>query len=81
MINREARRKLEDFKVPDVSKTVIRYRLGRFVHNFDISKVMEYVNERASLYELTKTVKAWERKVEIAEVWSYIGVLNNCSVM
>ena len=72
MINREARRKLEDFKVPDVSKTVMRYscRFGRFVHNFDISKVMEYVNERASLYELTKTVKAWERKVEIAEVWS-----------
>ena len=29
---------------------------------------MEYVKERASLYELTKTVKAWERKVEIAEV-------------
>lgn len=29
---------------------------------------MEYVSERASLYELTKTVKAWERKVEIAEV-------------
>ena len=29
---------------------------------------MEYVKERASLYELTKTVKAWERKVDIAEV-------------
>ena len=29
---------------------------------------MEYVKERANLYELSKTVKAWERKVEIAEV-------------
>ena len=29
---------------------------------------MEYVQERASLYELTKAVKAWERKVEISEV-------------
>ena len=41
---------------------------------FANSKVMEYVNERASLYELTKTVKAWERKVEIAEVGLAIGV-------
>ena len=31
-------------------------------------QVMEYVQERASLYELTKAVKAWERKVEISEV-------------
>jgi hypothetical protein len=29
---------------------------------------MEYVKERASLCELTKAVRAWERKVEIAEV-------------
>ena len=41
---------------------------------FANSKVMEYVNERASLYELTKTVKAWERKVEISEVGLAIGV-------
>ena len=32
------------------------------------SQVMEYVKERASLCELTKAVRAWERKVEIAEV-------------
>ena len=31
-------------------------------------QVVEYVQERASLYELTKSVRAWERKVEIAEV-------------
>jgi len=29
---------------------------------------MEYVGEKASLHELTKIVRAWERKVEIAEV-------------
>ena len=32
------------------------------------TQVMEYVQERASLYELTKAVKSWERKVEISEV-------------
>jgi hypothetical protein len=26
------------------------------------------MSERASLYELSKTLKAWERKVEISEV-------------
>lgn len=29
---------------------------------------MEYVTEKADLYELQKKVKSWERKVEIAEV-------------
>ena len=45
--NKEARRLLEDYRVPDV---------------------MEYVQEKASLYELKKAVKVWERKVEIAEM-------------
>ncbi len=31
-------------------------------------QVMEYVRERSNVYELGKKVKAWERKVEIAEV-------------
>ena len=29
---------------------------------------MEYVQEKADLYEIQKKVKSWERKVEIAEV-------------
>ena len=29
---------------------------------------MEYVTEKAGLYELNKKVKSWERKVDIAEV-------------
>jgi len=29
---------------------------------------MDYVSERACIYELSRTLRAWERKVEIAEV-------------
>ena len=29
---------------------------------------MDYVEEKANLYELQKKVRSWERKVEIAEV-------------
>lgn len=46
-INTKTKKKLEDFKVPDV---------------------IDYMSERASLYELSKTLKAWERKVEISEM-------------
>ena len=42
-------------------------------------QVLDYVKERASLYELNKTVRMWERKVEIAEVKSqiYLSELND----
>lgn len=33
-----------------------------------VPEVMEYVSEKADLYELHKKVKSWERKVDIAEV-------------
>lgn len=33
-----------------------------------VPEVMEYVTEKADLYELNKKVKSWERKVDIAEV-------------
>lgn len=36
--------------------------------------MMEYVNEKADLYEIQKKVKSWERKVEIADV-SHIHVI------
>lgn len=44
---------------------------------------MEYVTEKADLYELNKKVKSWERKVDIAEVseesleniiWSFLSL-------
>lgn len=70
-MNAESRRKLEDYKVPDVRR---QYSLWKYrdctllVAVCTCIQVMEYVQERASLYELTKAVKAWERKVEISEV-------------
>ena len=33
--------------------------------------VMEYVTEKAELYELKKNVRSWERKVEIVEVCNF----------
>ena len=40
----------------------------RQLEDYKVPDVMEYVREKASLHELAKTVKAWERKVEIAEM-------------
>ena len=78
-LNAEARRKMEDYKVPDVSQLVavllIITESGMYTDlcvSVHVCQVMEYVREKASLHELSKTVKAWERKVEIAEVWSYV---------
>jgi len=36
--------------------------------NYKVPDVMDYVEEKASLYELQKKVKCWERKVDIASV-------------
>jgi len=36
--------------------------------DYRVPEVMEYVSEKADLYELQKKVKSWERKVEIADV-------------
>jgi len=36
--------------------------------NYRVPDVMEYVEEKANLYELQKKVKCWERKVDIAGV-------------
>ncbi len=41
---------------------------------------MEYVHERSSVYELGKKVRAWERKVEIAEV-SLRGIYRYTSII
>lgn len=38
---------------------------------YRVPEVMEYVGEKADLYELKKKVRSWERKVEIAEVRVY----------
>ncbi|XP_028410048.1 coiled-coil domain-containing protein 113-like [Dendronephthya gigantea] len=36
--------------------------------DYRVPEVLDYVKERASHYELNKTVRMWERKVEIAEM-------------
>ena len=38
------------------------------LNNYKVPDVMEYVDEKANLYELQKKVKCWERKVDIASV-------------
>ena len=42
---------------------------------------MEYVSEKADLYELQKKVKSWERKVEIAEVIACLSSFENFLVV
>ncbi|XP_038078139.1 coiled-coil domain-containing protein 113-like [Patiria miniata] len=43
-------------------------RLRQQLGDFRVPDVVEYVQEKADLYELAKTVKSWERKVDIAEM-------------
>ena len=46
----------------------INRKLRQQLGDFCVPDVMEYVGEKADLYEAQKKVKSWERKVEIAEV-------------
>lgn len=46
----------------------INRKLRGQLTDYRVPDVMEYVTEKADLYELQKKVKSWERKVEIAEV-------------
>ena len=63
-----------------INKSTIKLRLGQesscvdckdllHPHLLQVPEVMEYVTEKADLYELNKKVKSWERKVDIAEVY------------
>ena len=46
----------------------INRKLRQQLTDYKVPEVMEYVEEKADLYELQKKVRSWERKVEIAEV-------------
>ncbi|KAK2187702.1 hypothetical protein NP493_156g01018 [Ridgeia piscesae] len=46
----------------------INRRLRQQIGAFHVPDVMEYVTEKAELYELKKNVRSWERKVEIVEM-------------
>ncbi|XP_052817565.1 coiled-coil domain-containing protein 113-like [Mya arenaria] len=43
-------------------------KLRQQLADYRVPEVMEYVSEKADLYELQKKVKSWERKVDIAEM-------------
>lgn len=42
----------------------LRQQLG----DYRVPDVLDYVSERAMLYDMLKTVRSWERKVEIAQM-------------
>lgn len=46
----------------------INRKLRQQLADYRVPDVMDYVQEKADLYEIQKKVKSWERKVEIAEV-------------
>jgi len=46
----------------------INKKLRRQLATFRVPDVMEYVMEKADLYDIQKKVKSWERKVDIAEM-------------
>ena len=46
----------------------INRKLRQSLADYRVPDVMEYVTEKAELYELQKKVRSWERKVEIADV-------------
>ncbi|XP_005090523.1 coiled-coil domain-containing protein 113 [Aplysia californica] len=47
---------------------LINKKLRRQLATFRVPDVMDYVMEKADLYDLQKKVKSWERKVDIAEM-------------
>ncbi|XP_058563954.1 coiled-coil domain-containing protein 113 isoform X1 [Neofelis nebulosa] len=48
----------------------VNKRLRRQLAEFQVPQVMVYVREKILTGDLEKTIKMWERKVEIAEIWS-----------
>ncbi|KAK6185485.1 hypothetical protein SNE40_007707 [Patella caerulea] len=46
----------------------INKNLRQQLTDYKVPAVMEYVTEKADLYDLQKKVKSWERKVEIADM-------------
>lgn len=41
--------------------------------DYRVPDVIDYVQEKADLYEIRKKVKSWERKVDIAEASSKVA--------
>ncbi|XP_014681514.1 PREDICTED: coiled-coil domain-containing protein 113-like [Priapulus caudatus] len=47
---------------------IVNQRLTEQLSNYRVPETLDYVNEKARLYELRKSVQSWKRKVEIAEM-------------
>jgi len=47
----------------------INRKLRQQMEEYRVPDVMDYVREKATLQDLHKQNKIWERKVDIAEVW------------
>lgn len=46
----------------------INRKLRQQLADFRVPEVLEYVREKADLYDIQKKVRSWERKVDIAQV-------------
>ena len=46
----------------------INHKLKQQLADYTIPELMDYVAEKAELYELKKKIKSWEKKVELADV-------------
>ena len=55
---------MQERSVAEKSNKFQRQKLS----DYKVPEVQDYVQKKASLMELRKTVKSWERKVEIAQV-------------
>ncbi|XP_002741623.1 cilia- and flagella-associated protein 263-like [Saccoglossus kowalevskii] len=58
----------EQVEVERATAEKLNRKLRQQLDDYKVPEVVEYVREKADLYELNKTVKSWERKVEIAEM-------------
>ena len=56
-------------------------KLRQQLADYRVPEVMEYVSEKADLYEIQKKVKSWERKVEIADVSEFSDSTLLCVVV
>ncbi|XP_077982836.1 cilia- and flagella-associated protein 263-like [Glandiceps talaboti] len=58
----------EQVEVERAKAEKLNRKLRQQLDDYKVPEVVEYVREKADLYELNKTVRSWERKVEIAEM-------------
>ena len=68
MIPSLADEETESVEKERVKAESVNVNLRRQLQDYIVPEVIDYVQVRADLYDLTKTLKTWERKVDIAQV-------------